>query len=330
MNPMRNQWCIFKMVYISCALGTYFLLLTAAQTVFAQTFPTKPVRFILGPSSEVLPRIVAQRLSATWGHQVLVDPRTGGGGIIAADTVAKSAPDGYTWLLSTATYTISASLLANPPFDLVRDFLPVSLLASAPFYMLVHPSLPVKSVTEFVALARARPGQLNYSSSGIGTPPHMAAEMFKSMTRVNLVHVPYKNAAASVVDHIAGQVQTSFQYGPVSLPHVKSGKLRALAVTSTARSRYAPELPTMEEAGVPGYEIIGWNGVHVPLRTPPDIISKLNTDLRQALQAPEVQERLTQAGLEIHGSSRADFENFVNKDRARWAKVVKDAGITPE
>jgi len=306
------------------------VLLTAAPAAKGQSFPAKPVRFILGPSSEVLPRIVAQRLSATWGHQVLVDPRTGGGGIIAADTVAKSAPDGYTWLLSTATYTISASLLANPPFDLQRDFLPVTLLASAPFYMLAHPSLPVKSVKELVALAQARPGQLNYSSSGNGTPPHMAAEMFKSMAKVNIVHVPYKNSAASVVDHIAGQVQVSFQYGPVSLPHVKSGKLRALAVTSTGRSRYVPELPTMIEAGVAGYEVTGWNGIHVPLRTPADIISKLNTDLRQAMQAPEVQERVTGAGLDIHGSSRAEFENFVNRDRARWAKVVKDAGITPE
>ena len=308
----------------------YAALLANAPESAAQSFPTKPVRFVLGPSSEVLPRVVAQKLSVTWGQQVLVDPRTGGGGIIAADTVAKSAPDGYTWLLSTATYTISAGLLAKPPFDLQRDFLPVTLLASAPFYLLVHPSLPVKSVKELVALAQARPGQLNYSSSGIGTPPHLSAEMFKSMTRVNLVHVAYKNSAASVVDHIAGQVQVSFQYGPVSLPHVKSGKLRALAVTSTGRSRYVPELPTMIEAGVAGYEVTGWNGVHVPLLTPADIIGKLNADLRQALQAPEVQERLIAAGLDIHGGSRADFENFVNKDRARWAKVIKDAGITPE
>ena len=306
------------------------MLIAVSSPAGAQSFPTKPVRFILGPSSEVLPRIVAQRLSLMWGQQVLVDPRTGGGGIIAADIVAKAAPDGYTWLLSTATYTVSASLLANPPYDLVRDFLPVSLLASAPFYMLAHPSLPVKSVKELVSLARAQPGQLNYSSSGSGTPPHMAAEMFKSMARVNLVHVAYKNSAASVIDHIAGQVQVSFQYGPVSLPHVKSGKLRALAVTSTGRLRYAPELPTMIESGIAGYEVTGWNGIHVPLRTPTDIIGKLNTDLRQALQAPEVQERLTAAGLDIHGSSRVDFESFVNNDRARWARVVKDAGITPE
>ena len=306
------------------------MLLLGASAAVAQQFPVKPVRFILGPSSEVLPRILAQRLSQTWGYQVLVDPRTGGGGIVAADTVMKSPPDAHTWLLSTATYTISASLLAKPPFDIVRDFEAVTLLASAPFYLMTHPALPVKTVKELIALARARPGQLNYGSSGIGTPPHMSLEMFKSMTQTNIVHVPYKSVAGAVTDHIAGQVQVSFQYGPSSLPVVRSGRLRGLAVTSLKRSRFAPELPTMDESGVSGFEITGWNGIHVPLKTPVDLIAKLNSDLRQALQAPEVQERLTAASLDIHGLSRADFEAFVNRDKARWLKVVKEAGITPE
>ena len=306
------------------------MLLLGASAAVAQQFPVKPVRFILGPSSEVLPRILAQRLSQTWGYQVLVDPRTGGGGIVAADTVMKSPPDGHTWLLSTATYTISASLLAKPPFDIVRDFEAVTLLASAPFYLMTHPALPVKTVKELIALARARPGQLNYGSSGIGTPPHMSLEMFKSMTQTNIVHVPYKSVAGAVTDHIAGQVQVSFQYGPSSLPVVRSGRLRGLAVTSLKRSRFAPELPTMDESGVSGFEITGWNGIHVPLKTPVDLIAKLNSDLRLALQAPEVQERLTAASLDIHGLSRADFEAFVNRDKARWLKVVKEAGITPE
>jgi tripartite-type tricarboxylate transporter receptor subunit TctC len=301
-----------------------------ATSGLAQTFPTKPVRFILGPSSEVMPRILAQRLSQMWGHQVLVDPRTGGGGTVAADTVAKAPPDGHTWLLSTATFTVSASLLANPPFDLMRDFQAVTLITSAPFYLMTHPSLPVKTVKELIAFVKARPGQLNYGSSGMGTPPHMAAEMFKSMAGVNLVHISYKTVANSVTDQIAGQVQVSFQYGPSSLPVVRSGRLRGLAVTSLKRSRFAPELPSMDEAGVTGFEITGWNGIHVPLKTPADVITKINTDIRAALQTPEVQERLTQASLDIHGSTRADFETFVIKDRARFAKVVKDAGITPE
>lgn len=323
----------------TCSIWLCNVLLCAAasaasaqsvSTGAAQTFPVKPVRFIIGPSSEVLPRLVAQRLSQAWGHQVLVDPRTGGGGIVAADTVMKSPPDGYTWLLSTATFTVSASLLANPPFDLVRDFQAVSLLASAPFYLMTHPSLPVRNVKELTAFAKARPGQLNYGSSGVGTPPHMAGEMYKSMAGINLTHVPYKTVAAAITDQMAGQIQVSFQYGPSSMPHVRSGKLRGLAVTSINRSRFAPELPTMDESGVSGYEIIGWNGVHVPQRTPPDILNKLNTDLRQALQAPEVQERLIAASLDIHGTTRAEFDAFINKDRARWAKVVKGAGITPE
>ena len=310
--------------------GATATLAQPAATGSAQAFPAKPVRFILGPSSEVLPRIIAQRLSTMWGYQVMVDARPGGGGTVAADTVAKAPPDGHTWLLSTATFTVSASLLANPPFDLARDFQAVTLLASAPFYLMAHPSLPVKTVKELTAFTKARPGQLNYGSSGKGTPPHMAAEMYKSMAGLNVVHVPYKTVAASVIDHVAGQVQVSFQYGPSSLPVVRAGRLRGLAVTSLKRSRFAPELPTMDESGVPGYEINGWNGIHVPLRTPLDLVNKLNTDLRQALQAPEVQERLTAASLDIHGNTRAEFEAFVNKDRARWVKVVKDAGITPE
>ncbi len=325
MTGTKSWVCVAMLLAISNSAWSQ-----PAATGSAQAFPAKPVRLILGPSSEVLPRIIAQRLSTLWGYQVLVDARLGGGGTVAADTVAKAPPDGYTWLLSTATFTVSASLLANPPFDLTRDFQAVTLLASAPFYLMTHPSLPVKNVKELTAFTQARPGQLNYGSSGRGTPPHMAAEMYKSMAGLNVVHVPYKTVAAAVTDHIAGQVQVSFQYGPSSLPVVRAGRLRGLAVTSLQRSRFAPELPTMDESGVPGYEINGWNGIHVPLRTPPDLINKLNADLRQALQAPEVQERLTAASLDIHGYTRAEFEAFVHKDRARWAKVVKDAGITPE
>jgi tripartite-type tricarboxylate transporter receptor subunit TctC len=303
---------------------------TGTTTAQAQAFPNKPIRFILGPSSDLLPRVLAQRLSTMWGQQVLVDPRPAAGGMVAADTVAKSPPDGYTWLYSTATNTVAPSMLANPPHDIQRDFQAVTLLASAPFYLMVHPSLPVKTVNELTAFAKARPGQLNYGSSGVGVPPHLAAEMYKSMAGVNLVHVPYKTVAAAITDQIAGQVQVAFQYGPSSLPVIRAGRLRGLAVSSIKRSRFAPELPTMDEAGVRGYEINGWNGIHVAQRTPPELLNKLNADLRQALHAPEVHERLTQASLDIYGNTRAEFEDFITKDRARWAKVVKDAGITPE
>jgi tripartite-type tricarboxylate transporter receptor subunit TctC len=333
---MSTDWTRVMRVWVTGALlgvATAATAVAHAQTatpIPAQAFPTKPIRFILGPSSDLLPRVLAQRLSTMWGQQVLVDPRPAAGGIVAADTVAKSPPDGYTWLYSTATNTVAASLLANPPHDIQRDFQAVTLLASAPFYLMVHPSLPVKTVSGLTAFAKVRPGQLNYGSSGVGVPPHLAAEMYKSMAGVNLVHVPYKTVAAAITDQIAGQVQVAFQYGPSSLPVIRAGRLRGLAVSSIKRSRFAPELPTMDEAGVRGYEINGWNGIHVAQRTPPEIINKLNADLRQALQAPEVQERLTAASLDIYGNTRAEFEEFIAKDRARWAKVVKDAGITQE
>ena len=309
--------------------------LTVPAAVHAQTqpYPQRPVRVIVNVSAgggvDILARIVGAHLGGTWGHPFVIDNRTGAGGAIGTEIAAKGAPDGYTLLVSSST-VITTAAIRPQGYDPVRDFQAVTLLASAPFYLMTHPSLPVKTVKELTALAKARPGQLNYGSSGLGTPPHMAAEMYKSMAGINVVHVPYKTVAAAVTDQIAGQIQVSFQYGPSSLPVVRAGRLRGLAVSSAKRSRFAPELPTMDEAGVPGYEIIGWNGIHVPLKTPPDMLNKLNTDLRQALQAPEVQERLTAASLDIHGHTRAEFEAFVNKDRARWAKVVKDAGITPE
>ena len=185
------------------------------NTTRAQQYPAKPIRWIIGPSSELPPRTIAQKLTQLWGQQVLVDPRPGGGGTVAAETVSRSPPDGYTWLYSSAVYTMSASLMANPTFDLVKEFSPVSLLASAPFFLIVHPSLPVKSVKELTAMAKARPGQLNYASSGIGTPPHMAAELYKSMAGVNMIHVPYKTVAAGITEQMAGQVQVALQYAPV-------------------------------------------------------------------------------------------------------------------
>ena len=307
-----------------------FGLATTGFNGYSQGFPTKPIRLVLGPSGELVPRMLAQKLSQMWGKQVIVDPRSGGGGAVSADVVSKAPPDGYTWLFTSAAYTISASLLSKPPFDLVRDFSPVSLVTSAPFFLVAHPSVPVKTLKEVIALARAQPGALNFSSSGLGTPPHMAGEMLKSMAHVNLVHVPYKNAAAAITDNIAGQIQLSFQYSPSSLPQIQSKKLRAIAVTSLTRSRYLPELPTMDESGVRGFEITGWNGIHVPAKTPSDLIKKINMDIHQALQSPEVQERLMEAGLDVFGNTVAEFDTFVNNDRACWLKVVKEAHLQTE
>jgi tripartite-type tricarboxylate transporter receptor subunit TctC len=302
----------------------------AASAAVAQDFPTKPVRVVIGPGSDVVARLVGSKLTGVWGQQIVIDPRPGAGGAIALETAAKAPRDGYTWLLSTAVYTINAAMYEKAPFDIARDFAPVTNLASASFFLVVHPAVPVKSMSELIELARAKPGQLNYSSAGVATPPHLAAEMFKSMARVNIVHVPYKSAAASVTDLIGGQVQITFQFAPTLLPHIKSGKVRGLAVSSAQRSVLAPDLPTIAESGLPGYEVIGWNGVHVPKGTPNAVIAKINADLRTVLRLGDVQERLLAAGLDEAGSPPGAFGAFVKKDIARFSKVVRDAGIQPE
>ena len=310
---------------VCAALASGFM-----PAALAETFPARPVRVVVGPGSDFPPRLIGQKLADAWGQQVIVDQRPGGGGAIAIEIAAKGSPDGYTWFLSTAVYTINASLYPGWPYSLARDFAPVTLLATATFYLLIHPSVPAKSVPELIQLAREKPGQLNYSSSGPGTPPHLAGEMFKSMARVNLVHVPYKSAAASVTDLLGAHVQISFQYAPTALPHYKSGKLRALAVTSAKRSATAPELPTVEESGLPGFEVIGWNGVHVPAGTPRLIIAKLSKDIVAALALPDVRERMLGAGLEVAGNTPEQFANFVKTDLAHWASLIKQAGIRAE
>jgi tripartite-type tricarboxylate transporter receptor subunit TctC len=244
--------------------GGLLALCAFTYPAIAQDFPTKPIRVVVGPGSDLLARFVGSKLTEMWRQQIIVDPRPGAGGAIALEPAAKGGRDGYTWLLSTAVYTINAAMYEKAPFDIVRDFAPVTNLATASFILFVHPSVPAKSVGELIELARAKPGQLNYSSAGVATPPHLAAEMFKSMAKVNIVHVPYKSSAASVTDLIGGQVQVCFQFAPTVIPHMKAGKVRALAVTSAKRSVFAPELPTMFEAGLAVYEVIGWTGVHVP------------------------------------------------------------------
>ncbi len=313
---------------VTCACLAFLSDLSSAA--LAENYPIKPIRVVVGPGSDLLPRLIGEKLAAVWGQQVIVDQRPGGGGTIAQDIASKSTPDGYTWLLSTAAFTINVSLYRSLPSSLVRDFAPVTLLATATFYLLVHPSVPARSVTELVQLARAKPGQLNYSSAGAGTPPHLAGEMFKSMARVNIVHVPYKSAAAATTDLLGGHVQVSFQYAPTALPHVKIGKLRALAVTGAKRSLTAPELPTVAESGLAGFEVIGWNGVHVPRGTPKPVIATINASVLQVLKLPDIRERMLVAGLDLAGNTPEEFAAFVRTDIARWAKVIKEAGIQPE
>jgi tripartite-type tricarboxylate transporter receptor subunit TctC len=310
---------------LACAvLATAVLLAGAAH---AQDYPGKPIRVIVGPGPDVLARIVGQKLTDAWGQQVVVDQRPGAGGIIAAESVAKSVPDGYTLLLSTGTYTTIPSLYAKVPYDFVKDLQPVTLLATLPFLLVAHPSLPAQNVQELVQLARARPGQLNYASSGNGTTAHLAGEMLKSMAKINIVHVPYKGTVPGVIDLVAGQVHVMFAIIQSSLPYVQAGRLRALGVSASKRSSSAPAVPTIAESGVPGYEFISWNGIHAPAATSKAVTGKLNAELLKVIAAPDVKERMSGLGMEVAGGTPEEFGALVKSDIAKWAKVIRDAGI---
>jgi tripartite-type tricarboxylate transporter receptor subunit TctC len=303
------------------------LMLSAVATVaHAQEYPTRPLRVIVGPGPDIVARIFGQRFTESWGHQTLVETRPGGGGTVAAETVAKALPDGYTLLLASAAYTINA-VLQPGPVDLVRDFSPVAFAASSPFLLLVHPSVPARSTQELVALAKAKPAQLNYASSGNGTPPHLAGELFKSMAHVNIVHIPYKNAAPAIVDTISGQVHMMFAILPLGLPHAQSGKVRALGVTALKRSALVPELPTLAEAGLNGYEVIGWNGFLAPVATPKAIVLKINAEVARSLKQSEVPQRLAAVGYEPASENTPEqFAAYIKAEIQKWAKVVKESG----
>ncbi len=294
---------------------------------FAQEFPTKPIRIIVGPGPDIVARMFGQKFTETWGHQTIVEQRPGGGGTIATEMVAKAPADGYTLLLSSAAYTINA-VLQPGAYDLVRDFASIALCATAPFILTVHPSVPAKSVKELIALAKSKPGQLVYSSSGNGTPPHLAGEMFKTMAKVDILHVPYKFATPALVDVISGQVQIMWPIMSISLPQVQSGKLRGLAVSSRERTRLAPQLPTIAESGLPGYEIIGWNGLIAPAKTPGAVVSRLNAEINRQLKAAELVQRLAQSSYDPAGdrNSPEQFTDFVRSEIARFARLVKKSG----
>ena len=298
----------------------------AACGASAQEFPVKPIRVIVGPGPDIVARIFGQKLTDAWGHQTLIDTRPGGGGTIAAESVAKAPPDGYTLLLASASYTINA-VLQPGSYDLFRDFSAVAFGASSPFLLVVHPSVPARSVGELVALAKARPGQLNYASSGNGTPPHLAGEMFKTMAKVNILHVPYKNAAPAIIDTVSGQVQAMFVILPLGLPHVQGGKVRALGVTGAKRSPLAPQLPTVAESGIPGFEVIGWNGFLAPSATPRAVVTKLNAEFSRALRQTDVPQRLAAVGYEPAAENTPEeFLAYMKAEVAKWTKVVRESG----
>jgi tripartite-type tricarboxylate transporter receptor subunit TctC len=299
----------------------------ACVSASAQNFPTRPVRFVLGPSPDLLSRMVGQKLAESWGQQVVIDQRPAAGGIIAGETVAKAPADGYTWLLSTASFVTLALLYPKLPFDFQRDFTPVTLMGSLPWVVVVHPSVPAKTLAEFVQYARARPGQLNYANPGNGTSTHIVTEMFLRDAGIRLVNIPYKGVVASLTDLVGGQAQMSFGITQASVPHVLSGRLRALAVSSAKRVAALPEVPTLSESGFKDMDVVGWNGVHVPTGTPPAVIERINRSINEVLKNRDMQERMTAAGFEIGATTVPEFAAFVKRDFERYGRVIREAGI---
>jgi len=308
----------------------YFLLLllaTFSSPAFSDDFPVRPIRIIAGPGPDVVARIIGQRLTEVLGQQVVVDPRPAAGGIIAAETVAKSSPDGYTVLLATSTYPINAAFGLGS-YNLEKDFSAVALAVTTPLILLVNGSLSVASVRDLVEMAKSKPGLLNYSSSGQGANPHLAGELFKSLANVNIVHVAYNGAAQALLNVASGQVQLTFTVPANAYGQLQSGKVRALAVTTLQRSRLMPDIPTMVEAGVRGYEITPWNGFLAPARTPKSVVAKLNAEILSAMKQADIIQRLTGAGYDVTGDNTpAQFSDFVKQEVVKWAKVVKDLDL---
>jgi tripartite-type tricarboxylate transporter receptor subunit TctC len=316
-------------IFLLCAIGGF------GYALGASTYPDRPVRLIVtypaGGPADMAARTLAQKLAEAWGQQVVVDNRAGAGGVIGTELAAKSAPDGYTLLHGTAAgLIINPLLMKKLPYDTLRDFTPVSMVVIVPQLLVLHPAVQVNSLKELIALAKAKPGQLNYASVGAGSPNHLGMELLKSMSGIDMVHVPYKGASPAVADLIAGQVQLMFNGMSSVLPLIASGKLKAIAIGSAKRSAAAPDVPTVAEAGLPGFEFTAWNGNFAPAGTPRAIVLKLNGDIRKALAAPDVVQRLSSLGSEPAGSSPEEFAGYIKQDFARWSAVVKAAGIKAE
>jgi len=297
----------------------------------AQQYPAKPIRlivpFVAGGSADVLSRVLAQRLTQQYSQQVVVENRPGSGGHVGAEAAARAAPDGYTIVFGTigihAAYTIYSKLNYDPS----RDLQPVSMYADVPNILVVHPSVPVKNVKEFIALAKSNPGRLNFGTAGSGSSTHMAGEWFKLYTGVNLTHVPYKGSAQAMQDLLGGQIELMFENLPTAIAQVRAGKIRSLGMTSRERSPSMPEVPTLDETGVPGFEATAWFTIAAPAKVPADIIRKLNADMNAFLKAPEMQQRWIDMGVVPLGGSPADAEKFFVVEREKWGKVIKAAGI---
>jgi tripartite-type tricarboxylate transporter receptor subunit TctC len=325
MSMIRRRF--IRSMAAAAALGAL-----AASQALAQGYPTKPVKMIVpfppGGPTDVQARIVAQKLGESLGQPVVIDNRGGAGGMLGSDIAAKSAPDGYTLLMgASGPHAVGVLTRKEPPYDPLKDFTPLSLVSYSPLMLVVHPSVKANSVQELIALAKSQPGKLNYGSFGNGTMAHFAGELFKLQAGVDIVHVPYKGTAPALADLLAGQIPMMFDTIITSLPHVKSGRLRALAVTKSTRSQAVPELPTVAEAGLPGFQAVSWIGLMGPANMPKDIVDRISNEMVKMLGDPALRQKLLDAGAEPVGSSAAEFAAHMKAEMERWEPVVKAAGL---
>lgn len=306
------------------------LALFIASSASAQSWPSKPIRYIVpfppGAFNDTLARTLAADLPKTLGQPVIVENRPGGNTLIATEMAAKSPPDGYTLFGAALPFSVIQSLYKTS-FDVTKDFAPITLAGVTPNLLVANPGVPFNDVKGLIAYAKANPGKLNYASTGNGTSNHLSFELFKAMTGTQVTHVPYKGSAPAVTDLIAGQVQVMFDNTPNVLPHVKAGKLKALGVSSKARSQFAPDVPSVDEAGVPGYDVTVWFGVLTVAGTPPDIVKRLNTEMVKILTSPEVKERISKSGVDVVAGTPEHFSGFLKAEVSRWAKVIQEANI---
>jgi tripartite-type tricarboxylate transporter receptor subunit TctC len=331
-SSRKNLWMRFTAALqgaAGCIAG--FALVFFCSLLNAQGYPARPVRIVVpvstGGATDILTRALAQRLTSAWGQQVLIDNRPGGGSNVGFEVAARSPADGYTLLMAQPAFTVNVSLYRNLSYDPLRDFTAVTLAATGANVLVVHPSVPAYSLKDFIALAKAKPGQLNYASSGNGTTPHLSGELFKAMAGVNIVHIPYKGAGASIADLLGGHVDLAFVSLSSVVPQLKAKRLRALAITSAKRSALMPELPTFAEAGLGGYEVTGWYGVLAPTGTPREIVNRLHADITRALAQAEVIQTLGGFGLEPAApNSPEEFTTFLQSEISKWAKIVRASG----
>jgi tripartite-type tricarboxylate transporter receptor subunit TctC len=312
------------------AAGLLCAASVVASSAFAEAFPNRQLRIVVPLSAgaaDTLSRTIGAKLSERWGQAVVVENKPGAGTTIGTDLVAKAPADGYTLLMATFSHAVNATFYRNLPFDPLKDFAAVTLVASAPNVLSVHPSVSANTLAELIALAKTQPGKLNFGSAGNGSSSHLAGELFKALSGAEIVHVPYKGAAPAMNDLLGGRVEMTFDPLPSALSHVKAGKLRALAVTTMSRSAALPGIPTMSEAGVPGYELNGWSGILVPANTPKEIVRALHRDIVAIIKAPDIAQRFNAMGFDIIGNTPEEFQTFIEAEITKWGKVVRDANI---